>query len=211
MLFRSALIAAGSDGLVEIEMKTGVVNALPSDGEIVAVTPSWKHSLAFVTAGAEVSVTYLPDKHAPYSVELPGIAYHAVDNRSGTRLFVTVDGEPDILVLDTEIFETTARVPLGAVTPEDARFVPSPDGALLYLLDTATSQLKTIDLATLRVISNVNVGGEARQIGVSGDGEHVIVSAATEDGGRVIIFNPELQPLGSIDIEAAPLGLAVPR
>jgi DNA-binding beta-propeller fold protein YncE len=206
-----ALIVAGSAEIAEIVLATGAINTLPGDAQVVAITPSWKHNLALVTAQAEVSVVYLPDKHAPHSTELPGAALFAIDNRSGTRLFVIVAGSAEILVLDTEMFDTTETVPLESIAPEDARVAPSPDGALLYLLDTSTARLTAIDLATKREVAAVNIEGDAEHVGVSSDGERIIVTATTGDGGRTVVFNPALQPLGSLDLDAAPIGLVVAR
>lgn len=210
-----ALIVAGSAGLAELVLATGAMNALPGSSpgsqDVVAITPSWKHNLAFVTVRSEVSVVYLPDRHAPYGAELPNHATFAVDNRSGTRLFVSVLDVDEIVVLDTENFETTDALPLGGVDPRDARFMPSPDGSTLYLLDTAASRLSALDLATQQVTASVVVSGAATALGVSGDGEFVVVAAEDGAAGRLVVFNPALQPLHSFDLPAPPIGLALPR
>jgi YVTN family beta-propeller protein len=175
------------------------------------MTPSWKHNLAFVTVRDEISIVYLPDQHSPYGTKLPDVATYAIDNRSGTRLFVSVVNHDQLLVLDTESFETTDTVPLGTADPRDVRFVPSPDGATLYLLDTATSQLSVIDLATKQATASVTVGGSATALGVSGDGEYVVVAAQDGEAGRLVVFNSDLQPLQSYDLPAPPVELSLPR
>jgi DNA-binding beta-propeller fold protein YncE len=210
-----AVIVAGRAGLAELAPASGELNALPGSSPgsryVVAITPSWKHNLAFVTVRSEVSVVYLPDRHAPYGAELPNTATFAVDNRSGTRLFVTAIEQTDILVLDTENFETTDTLPLGGADPRDARFAPSPDGATLYLLDTATSQLSALDLATKQTTAFVTIDGAASYVGVSGDGEYVVVAAEDGEAGRLVMLNPALQPLHSFELPAPPVGLALPR
>jgi YVTN family beta-propeller protein len=210
-----ALLTAGSDGLAEIVLATGELRPLPGSSpgsrDVVAMTPSWKHNLAFVTVRDEISIVYLPDQHSPYGTKLPDVATYAIDNRSGTRLFVSVVNHDQLLVLDTESFETTDTVPLGTADPRDVRFVPSPDGATLYLLDTATSQLSVIDLATKQATASVTVGGSATALGVSGDGEYVVVAAQDGEAGRLVVFNSDLQPLQSYDLPAPPVELSLPR
>lgn len=210
-----ALIVAGSAGLAEIVLESGELNVLPGGTpgteDVVAITPSWKHNLAFVTARSEVSVVYLPDRHAPYGAQLPGTAVFAIDNRSGTRLFVSVSNQSEVLVIDTEVFETTDTIALQSTAPEDVRFAPSPDGSVLYLLDVESSHLSAVDLATRQESASVIVGGAATAVGVGGNGEFVVVAAAADEMGRLVIFNDNLQPIHSFDLAAPPTALVLPR
>ena len=75
----------------------------------------------------------------------------------------------------------------------------------------STSAVRGIDLATQAATHSVSVDGEAVDVDVTGDGEYVVVTVADGNAGRAVIFNRDLQPLGSVDLPATPIGLVTPR
>lgn len=204
------VLASSGEGLAEIVLASGEVRRQHDGANAVAITPSWKHNLALVTsATGDVSVVYLPDQHAPYTFELPGTPVQVVDNRAGTRLFALLANQPDVLVVDTEQYAITDRVPLGGIDPATARVAPSPDGTLLYVLDTANARLVAIDLGTKQVVGDVQVGegGPAVDLAVSARGELVMVAAE----GGVVVYDRNLVQQRVIALPAQPTTIVAPR
>ena len=203
------VLASSGEGLAEIVLSTGEVRHQHDGANAVAITPSWKHNLALVTnAIGDISVVYLPDQHAPYTFELPGTPVQVVDNRAGTRLFALLVKNPDVLIVDTEQYVVTDRIPIGDIDPATARIAPSPDGTLLYVLDTANARLVSIDLGTKQVVGDARVGdgGAAVDLAVSARGD--LVSVATEDG--VAVFDRDLAPQRFVELPAPLTAIVAP-
>lgn len=198
--------------LVEIVLDTGEIRRGTDGANGVAITPSWKHNLVLVTDVQQyLNVVYLPDQHAPYRMALDGRPVQVVDNRAGTRLFALLENRSAVDIIDTEQFLVTDTVPLGEIEAGTARIAPSPDGSTLYILDTALSHLVAIDLATDAVIAEIAIGGEAIDLAVSGDGEHIMVATSVPGGGRLVVLDPELNPTQNVALPDAPVSLVSPR
>jgi parallel beta-helix repeat protein/YVTN family beta-propeller protein len=206
------VIVSSSYALHEIVLDTGEVRQQEDGADAIAITPSWKHNLVLVTdARWNINVVYLPDQHAPYKMALPGPPVYVVDNRAGTRLYALIEELPDVLVIDTEQFLVTDEVPLGDISAVNARLAPSPDGTTLYVLDRATSRVVAIDLGTKQVVAEVTVGGSALDLAVGANGEHLSVATREGEAGRLVVFDTDLRPTASIDLSAAPTGVAAPK
>ena len=208
------VLASSPYGLTEIVQATGEIRPQHDGANAVAITPSWKHNLAIVTAvDGLVSVVYLPDQHSPYSFALPGEPIQVVDNRPGTRLFALVDGEPEVLVIDTEQFVITDRIPLGGIDPANARMAPSPDGTLLYILDTANVRLVSVDLGTKKIVGDVQVGevGPAVDLAISANGDLVSVAVVSGVQGGLVVYDRYLSPLRFVKLAAPPTAMVAPR
>jgi YVTN family beta-propeller protein len=132
-------------------------------------------------------------------MDLSGTPIQAVDNRAGTRLFVTLDKHDEVYVIDTEQFIVTDRIPLGDVEAANARIAPSPDGTTLYLLDRAASSVRAIDLGTKQVIEELSFAGQVVEVAVTGDGEYVAVAIT----GGVTLYDRDLGVLHFIELHAA--------
>jgi hypothetical protein len=57
----------------------------------------------------------------------------------------------------------------------------------------------------------VTISGEAVDLAVSANGKHVAVAVAADDAGRVALFDADLAPTGSVDLDSAPRGVIAPR
>jgi parallel beta-helix repeat protein len=194
------VIASSDTTLYEIVLDTDEVRTQHDGANAVAIVPSWKHNLVLVAdARGYLSVVYLPDQHAAYSMDLSGTPIQAVDNRAGTRLFVTLDKHDEVYVIDTEQFIVTDRIPLGDVEAANARIAPSPDGTTLYLLDRAASSVRAIDLGTKQVIEELSFAGQVVEVAVTGDGEYVAVAIT----GGVTLYDRDLGVLHFIELHAA--------
>lgn len=208
------LLASSGEGLAEIVLASGEVRRQHDGANAVAITPSWKHNLALVTnAIGDISVVYLPDQHAPYTFELPGTPVQVVDNRAGTRLFALLGNQPDVLIIDTEQYAITDRVPLGDIDPATARIAPSPDGALLYVLDTVSARLVSVDLGTKQVVGDVRVseGGAAVDLAVSARGDLVSVAVVSGVQGGLVVYDRDLAPQRFFELRQPPTAVVAPR
>jgi parallel beta-helix repeat protein len=206
------VIASSDTELVEIVLDSGELRRQHDGAGAVAIVPSWKHNLALVAdQRGKLQVVYLPDQHAAYTMDLGGRPLQVVDNRAGTRLFALLEHSTQVQVIDTEQLLVTDRVPLGDIDPAGARIAPSPDGTLLYVLDGASSRVIAIDLGTKEVVHDVTVSGTAVDLAVSGDGEYLSVAVDEDGAGRVVVLSRELQPLASVELEEAPMGVVAAR
>lgn len=206
------VIVSSPHELTDIVLATGELRRQQDGSDAVAIVPSWKHNLVLTVRGdGWLAVVYLPDQHSPFGVQLPGAAIQAVDNRAGTRLFVLLRASDAVQIVDTEQFAVTDRVPLGEIDPLQARIAPSPDGTMLYVLDTARSRIVSIDLGTKRILHAIALSGQAVDLSLSADGEYVTVVAGEGNVGRAIVFDRELRPLGAIQLPAAPVSVAASR
>ncbi|MCO5176257.1 MAG: right-handed parallel beta-helix repeat-containing protein [Thermomicrobiales bacterium] len=207
------VLASSQQGLTEIVLETGELRPQHDGADAIAITPSWKHNLATVTAAdGEVSVVYLPNQHAPYSFALSGAPVQVVDNRPGTRLFALVDGEADVLVVDTEQFAITDRIPLGDIDPAHARMAPSPDGTLLYVLDTEHGRVVAIDLGTKKIVADAEIdAGLGVDISISADGDWIAVAVADGGSSRVAIYDHSLALYHAVMLGRVPVAIVSPR
>lgn len=206
------LVISTEDGFTEVLLDSGELRDQPESSDAVAILPSWKHNLVLVATEARtVNVLYLPGQHVPYALPLDASPLQVVDNRAGTRMYAVLKGITVVQVYETEHFQLADEIPLGDTLSTDTRIAPSPDGSTLYLLDRATSTIRATDLATKTATSSAGVDGEAVDVDVTGNGGYVIVTVEDGDAGRAVILNRDLQPLGAVDLQALPVGLATPR
>lgn len=206
------VIVSTPDELVEVVLASGEFRDEKDGASAVSITPSWKHNIVLVADAAwNLDVVYLPNQRAPYKMPLPGKPVQVVDNRAGTRLFALLEGQPIVLVIDTEQFLATDEVPLGDIQAVNARLAPSPDGTTLYILDTAVSRVIAVDLGTKQIIASAKIDGEAVDLGISADGSYVSVATRNGVAGQLVVFDAQLRQLASVDLEAAPLGMAVSK
>ncbi|RIK39182.1 MAG: hypothetical protein DCC58_15695 [Chloroflexi bacterium] len=198
--------------LLEIVLETGEIRSQQDGRDAVAITPSWKHNLVIVTGeDGWLSIVYLPDQHSPYGTRLPAAPLQAIDNRAGTRLFVVMHARPAVSVIDTEQFIETDTVPLGDADVRFIRIGPSPDGASLYVLDTANSRVWRVDLGSKRTLAELTLDGGAVDLAVSADGALVTVVVAGSTAGRAVILDSDLRPLASIALPQQPVRVVAPR
>ncbi len=82
----------------------------------------------------------------------------------------------------------------------------SPDGTRLYVADTDTDALVTLDLRDLSVVSRHAVGEGPEQVVVREDGR---IFVTLKDAGQVVAMGPDMRVVGRARVGVEPWGLAL--
>jgi DNA-binding beta-propeller fold protein YncE len=102
---------------------------------------------------------------------------------------------------------TEVAVYSDGLTTHSARMVLDAEHGRLYVADENAEQLKTVDVASKRLIGEAAVGGKPVRLAVTADGKRALVTRA--DGTLRIIDTGNGHLLGDVTVGASAFGVAV--
>jgi YVTN family beta-propeller protein len=176
---------------------------------MIVVTPDQKR--IFTTNIASDSVTAFEFQNVPPAPsKITHIAVgkqpEAIDiSPDGTQVWVGLNGEGAIDVIDTAANKTTAKINLGA-RPYRVRF--SPDGKQVYATVPETKEIIVINSATKKEIKRIKLESVPLGIVFSKDGKTAFVSAVEQDFVLKIDLEKS-ETIGKVVSGQAPDGVAV--
>lgn len=190
-------IVVGPSGAVRIWTEPPDRKRYEYTGTPVAVEPSWKHNMLFVSTERGIDVFYIGLRGGvPYTIPLDGPGGPMVMNRSGTRIYAVALTSGLIDVVDTEQYAVIERLPV----PFQTRHVAvSPDDEQLYLTDG--DRLAVYDIRSRRVIGDVGLGGRPVDVAVSPNGDHVFVAVEGAGDWIAVIGTIELREERRVRVE----------
>lgn len=202
----SATIAVGAQpsGLVATNDGKYVIAAVQGDGQAVIIDTATDAVVARAAVGKAHSAATNPDGTlafvASQAQDAPGVQGVDVPSATPTKLFpldaapraladvqgklyATLVGSADVLVLDATSGEKLAAVTTGG-SPHDVR--PTRDGTAVLTVSQTAGELDFIDPASSTIVARVATGTMPHWIAPSADGRSVYVTNEGDDNLVVI-------------------------
>jgi YVTN family beta-propeller protein len=92
---------------------------------------------------------------------------------AASSLYITNTKSNSISIIDTDTFEVTGTIPLGAGKPN--RVVFHPDGKLAWVVYDKSHDLGVVDAETRKLVKRVKIGGNPYNLNFSPDGRYLYV------------------------------------
>ena len=172
---------------------------------VVSAFASWKHQLLLVANKATkgVDVVWIGGRRISYTIPVAGEPVALAANRAGTRLYTAVATQDHVPVIETEQYAVVDRLRPSASGRPYVSVATSPDGKLVYALDTA-GQLTAHDLGANRPLWQRQLQADAATVAASPDGARLYVASgaalltlATADGATTARL-PLTSPVASL-------------
>ncbi|MGH7656626.1 MAG: YncE family protein, partial [Gemmatimonadales bacterium] len=167
--------------------------ALTPDGELAFVANSDFHGdhprvnvVSVVHTPTMTTIANLPACDMPHGVK---------SNHAGTLVYVSCMHSDELLEIDVATLAIARRVPTGTGDPMDhsadghcsPTYVSvSPDDRRIYLACNHGNTLQIRDAASLRLLSEVEVGPGAYNVGTSPDGRFVVVTNKKDQSVSIV-------------------------
>ncbi|GHE20907.1 YncE family protein [Halomonas urumqiensis] len=156
-----------------------------------------------------VNVAGLTSTYAMLPLRSPGADWAL--SPTGRRLFVSMPGEGEIGVFDTDSFELVGNYPVGH---QPVRLALSADGQRLWIGDDAPAAdqggVLILDTASLEVIAAIATGAGHHDIALTADGRLAFVTNSEADTLSVIDAET-FEVLGELDTGDEPVSVAYSR
>ncbi len=104
-------------------------------------------------------------------------------NSTGTRAYVSMNGNASVAVIDTQAMTVITNVQVGS-TPTGIAI--SPDNSRVYVTNGGSSTVSVIDTALNKEISRITVGSQPNGVAVSPDGQRLYVTLRSTDSLAVV-------------------------
>ncbi len=133
------------------------------------------------------------------------IALGSVTPVTAATLYVTNTKSASVSVIDTDRFEVTGTIPLGAGKPN--RIVFHPDGKTAWVVYDKSHDLGIVDADAGKLIKRVRIGGNPYNLAFSPDGRYVYVldwSSDTSDDEVIIYDIKSEQIAGRVEVSTWP-------
>jgi len=152
------------------------------------VVPSYDMQTLYVNNNQGNSLTPIDPRTGKPGAAIPvNDPYNLYFSPDGTKAFVMAERESKIDVRDPKTWALTTTIPIAHAGVNHADFTA--DGKTMIASCEFSGWLVRIDLATLQVTGELNVGGQPIDVRVSPDGSHFYVANQVKDGGGVSVVD----------------------
>ena len=200
-----SVMVVSSAGVEQVDLESGQAEYFDYHGSPESLAPSYKHNHVFVATERGIDLLYLNlGGRTPYTIPLDGRATAMAMSGSGTRIYVTLEGQRVIDVVDTEQYAVVQRIPTDtvgtslAISPrEDVLYVGSESGA------------EAIQIRDRAVIASASFLGSVVDLAVSPNGDQLYVALAGLTHGVAVLDAPRLRIAHIIELEDDPSRILV--
>ena len=169
-----SVLVVGPQGAEQRDLNTGRSEFFNYHGSPAILAPSYKHNHIFVATPKGIDLLYLNlGGRTPYTIPLDGVPSAMVMAGSGTRIYVAIEDQALIDVVDTEQYAVVDRIKTDVV-PTSLAISPRED--ILYVGSANGVQAVTIRGRT--VVSSATFLGSVVDLAVSPNGDQVYVALA---------------------------------
>ena len=200
-----SLMVVGRSGVEQLDTETGQAEYFSYGGSPESLAPSYKHNHVFVATPRGIDLLYLNlGGRTPYTIPVDGAPTAMVMAGSGTRIYVAVEGQRVIDVVDTEQYAVVDRIAT-EVVPTSLAISPRED--ILYLGSAAGVEAMTIRDRSL--VSSAAFLGSVVDIAVSPNGDQLYVALAGLSHAIAVLDAPGLRVGHVIELDNDPSRILV--
>ena len=200
-----SLMVVGRSGVEQLDTETGQAEYFSYGGSPESLAPSYKHNHVFVATPRGIDLLYLNlGGRTPYTIPVDGAPTAMVMAGSGTRIYVAVEGQRVIDVVDTEQYAVVDRIATDVV-PTSLAISPRED--ILYLGSAARVEAMTIRDRSL--VSSAAFLGSVVDIAVSPNGDQLYVALAGLSHAIAVLDAPGLRVGHVIELDNDPSRILV--
>jgi parallel beta-helix repeat protein len=200
-----SVMVVSPTGVEQVDLESGQAEYFDYHGSPEALAPSYKHNHVFVATDRGIDLLYLNlGGRTPYTIPLHGRATAMAMSGSGTRIYVTLEGQRDIDVVDTEQYAVVARIPTDVV---GTSLAISPREDVLYV--GSASGAEAIQIRDGSVVASATFLGSVVDLAVSPNGDQLYVALAGLTHGVAVLEAPRLRIAHIIELEDDPSRILV--
>ena len=200
-----SVMVVGRTGVEQLDTDTGQAEYFDYHGSPESLAPSYKHNHVFVATPRGIDLLYLNlGGRTPYTIPLDGAPAAMVMAGSGTRIYVGIEGQHIIDVVDTEQYAVVDRIAIDvaatslAISPrEDVLYVGSQNG------------VQAIRIRDRVVLANAGFLGSVVDLGVSPNGDQLYVALAGLAHAIAVVDAPNLRVGHVIELDKDPSRILV--
>jgi YVTN family beta-propeller protein len=170
----------------------------------IKVSPDKKFVIVPNQLPGTVSIIDLVDMKVINEIRVGMMPHNTVFSPSGTKAYLTIQGEDKVLVLDVnDSFKKVAEIKDGK-GPHNLDITD--DGKLIFVANAASSDIAVINTTTLEVIKKIPVSLGHHGIDISPNNKRVYVSGIGDDKINVIDIE-ELKLIKQVSVGKGPHGI----
>jgi parallel beta-helix repeat protein len=200
-----SLMIVGRNGVEQLDTETGQAEYFAYHGSPEMLAPSYKHNHVFVATPRGIDLLYLNlGGRTPYTIPLDGAPAAMVMAGSGTRIYVGIEGQRVIDVVDTEQYAVVDRI---ATDVGATSLAISPREDVLYI--GSQSGVEAIRIRDRAVLASARFLGSVVDLGVSPNGDQLFVALAGLSHGIAVVDAPDLRVAHVIELDKDPSRILV--
>jgi parallel beta-helix repeat protein len=200
-----SVLVVGPQGAEQRDLTTGQSEFFDYHGSAEILAPSYKHNHIFVATPRGIDLLYLNlGGRTPYTIPLDGAPSAMVMAGSGTRIYVAIEGQRLIDVVDTEQYAVVQRIATD-VLPTSLAISPRED--ILYL-GSATGVV-ALTIRDRSLVSSAAFLGSVVDLAVSPNGDQLYVALAGLTHAIAVLDAPALRVAHVIELDTDPSRILV--
>jgi parallel beta-helix repeat protein len=200
-----SVLVVGPQGAEQRDLTTGQSEFFEYHGSAEILAPSYKHNHIFVATPRGIDLLYLNlGGRTPYTIPLDGAPSAMVMAGSGTRIYVAIEGQRLIDVVDTEQYAVVQRIATD-VLPTSLAISPRED--ILYL-GSATGVV-ALTIRDRSLVSSAAFLGSVVDLAVSPNGDQLYVALAGLTHAIAVLDAPGLRVAHVIELDTDPSRILV--
>jgi parallel beta-helix repeat protein len=200
-----SVMVVGSSGVEQVDLETGRAQYFAYHGTPQALAPSYKHNHVFVATRRGIDLLYLNlGGRTPYTIPLDGAPAAMVMAGSGTRIYVAIEAQRLIDVVDTEQYAVVDRIATDVV---GVALAISPQEDILYV--GSGSGVEAFAIRDRAVVSSAAFLGSVVDLAVSPNGDQIFVALAGLTHAVAVLDAPRLRVAHVIGLDNDPSRILV--
>jgi parallel beta-helix repeat protein len=200
-----SLLVVGPQGAEQRDLGTGQSQFFAYHGSPQFLAPSYKHNHIFVATPRGIDLLYLNlGGRTPYTIPLDGKPAAMVMAGSGTRIYVALEGQRLIDIVDTEQYAVVDRIATDVV---GTSLAISPREDILYVGSANGVEAVTIRDRTL--LASAVFLGSVVDLAVSPNGDQLYVALAGLSHAIAVLDAPRLRIAHVIELDNDPSRILV--
>jgi parallel beta-helix repeat protein len=200
-----SVLVVGPLGAEQRDLTTGQSEFFDYHGSAEILAPSYKHNHIFVATPQGIDLLYLNlGGRTPYTIPLDGAPSAMVMAGSGTRIYVAIEGQRTIDVVDTEQYAVVQRIATD-VLPTSLAISPRED--ILYV-GSATGVV-ALTIRDRSLLSSAAFLGSVVDLAVSPNGDQLYVALAGLTHAIAVLDAPRLRVAHVIELDTDPSRILV--
>jgi hypothetical protein len=200
-----SLLVVGPQGAEQRNLDTGQSQFFDYHGSPQVLAPSYKHNHIFVATPRGIDLLYLNlGGRTPYTIPLDGKPTAMVMAGSGTRIYVAIEGQRLIDIVDTEQYAVVDRIATDVV---GTSLAISPREDILYV--GSANGVTAITVRDRSVVASAAVLGSVVDLAVSPNGDQLYVALAGLSHAIAVLDAPRLRVAHVIELDNDPSRILV--